>query len=771
MKTLRIVGIAAGGLIIALGAAIAYLAATFDPNRYKPQIVQAVKERTGRTLRLEGDIALSLWPGIGARIGKASLSERGTHEEFAAVEEARLALKLWPLFSGRAVVDGIEIRGLRVRFVRGRDGATNVDDLAAAASTGAAAPVRGPQLALDIARLAIEDAAVTLTDRAAGAAYALSGLRLRSGRIAPGLPTDIELAGEVRANRPELRLQAALRTRVRFDAEQQRLSLAGLALEAKGEAAGIRNLVARATADLEVRAAAKELSASKFALAASGRRASGELKIGLEAPRIAVGRNEWSGERVALNAWWSDPGAKLHARVELPGAAGDARAFQAGPMNAVAEFERSGAALQIRLAGAVAGSLEAGRIELPQLTAAVRVIHPRLPKSPLDAQITGAATLDVGRQNARLAFTTRLDASHVTGRVGLARFAPPSYNFDLAIDRLDADRYLAKEAAPPAAGAGSKGAVGAREERALDFSALKALEASGSIRIGALQLAKVKASDVRIDVKAAAGRLDLRPIRAILYQGSLAGALSVQAGAVPVIGVKQALSGVDLGPLLRDAADFDALEGRARVSLDVSARGNTVAALKKALNGSAAIEVTHGAIRGIDIVGALHGLKGKLGALKGQPSRPANRAEKTDFSELSGTFTIVDGVAHNRDLLGKSSALRLAGEGTIDIGHERLDYLLKASVVAGTRGPGGRELAALAGITVPVRVTGSFDQPSYRLDLGAVAAELARRELERGLARQLERRLGGATPAPPGPGGQAPGREGLRESLRGIFGR
>src|SRR3970282_2454105 len=101
MKVLKYTLIALGGLIVLIVAVLPYIAATFDPNQYKPQMVQAVKERTQRTLKLEGDIGLSFWPSIGAKIGKASLSERASDREFAAVEEVRVALKLIPLLSRR----------------------------------------------------------------------------------------------------------------------------------------------------------------------------------------------------------------------------------------------------------------------------------------------------------------------------------------------------------------------------------------------------------------------------------------------------------------------------------------------------------------------------------------------------------------------------------------------------------------------------------------------------------------------------------------------
>ena len=48
MKIVKYALFALGGLVILIGAVLAYIAATFDPNQYKPQIVQAVKEQTQR---------------------------------------------------------------------------------------------------------------------------------------------------------------------------------------------------------------------------------------------------------------------------------------------------------------------------------------------------------------------------------------------------------------------------------------------------------------------------------------------------------------------------------------------------------------------------------------------------------------------------------------------------------------------------------------------------------------------------------------------------
>src|SRR5437868_5730524 len=69
MKILKYALYALGALVVLLIAAVLIITATFDPNQYKPQIVKAVKDKTGRTLAIDGDIRLKLFPKIGAQVG------------------------------------------------------------------------------------------------------------------------------------------------------------------------------------------------------------------------------------------------------------------------------------------------------------------------------------------------------------------------------------------------------------------------------------------------------------------------------------------------------------------------------------------------------------------------------------------------------------------------------------------------------------------------------------------------------------------------------
>ena len=65
----KLIKIIAGIVVVAIvliGGLIAFVALTFDPNDYKQEVVDAVKEQTGRDLTIEGDIGLTFFPGWGS---------------------------------------------------------------------------------------------------------------------------------------------------------------------------------------------------------------------------------------------------------------------------------------------------------------------------------------------------------------------------------------------------------------------------------------------------------------------------------------------------------------------------------------------------------------------------------------------------------------------------------------------------------------------------------------------------------------------------------
>jgi AsmA protein len=332
-------------------------------------------------------------------------------------------------------------------------------------------------------------------------------------------------------------------------------------------------------------------------------------------------------------------------------------------------------------------------------------------------------------------FAAKVDDSQIRASLGITRFEKPIFSFNVDVDKLDADRYVTKSDQPAAKNSG---------DTPIDLSALKTLNASGEAKLGWLKIANIKTTNVRLNLKANDGQVALAPFSADLYQGSMAGSLNVDARTTPAIALKQDMKGIQIGPLLVDSINNDMLEGKGTLSVDVNTQGATVGALKKALNGIAAVNLADGAVKGIDIAGTIRDVKSKLNLLKSQASVGADQKKRTDFSEMKATFNIKNGVAHNDDLSMKAPLFRVTGSGDIDIGNETINYLAKPTVVSTTKGQGGKEAEALNGVTIPVKVTGTFSAPKYALDYTAAAAALAQKNLLGGTkAEPLQQLIGG----------------------------
>lgn len=317
----------------------------------------------------------------------------------------------------------------------------------------------------------------------------------------------------------------------------------------------------------------------------------------------------------------------------------------------------------------------------------------------------------------------KVDASQINANIAIARFNDPIYSFNVNIDQLDADKYISKTDQPAAKNTA---------DTPIDLSALKKLNASGEAKIGWLKLANIQTKNVTIGLKAADGVATLSPFAADLYQGSMTGSLKVDARATPSIAFKQQMQGIAIGPLLADAINNDMLDGKGTLNVDVTTSGNSVNALKKALAGSSAINLADGAIKGIDIAGTLRNAKAKLNLFKDKNSIAADQASKTDFSELSASFAIKNGVAHNEDLTMKAPILRLGkgdSRGDIDIGNQTINYLAKPTIVKSLKGQGGAELDALAGFAIPIKISGTFSDPKFGMDFAAITTALAKSNL------------------------------------------
>jgi AsmA protein len=127
MRNLRLLGVLAGGVVALLCAVLLGVWLFVNPNAYKGRIAAAVKESTGRELKLPGDIKLSVIPWVALELGPASLGNPPgfSDEPFLSFTHASVRVRLLPLLRQRLEVARVQVEGLDLRLRRNAAGRGN----------------------------------------------------------------------------------------------------------------------------------------------------------------------------------------------------------------------------------------------------------------------------------------------------------------------------------------------------------------------------------------------------------------------------------------------------------------------------------------------------------------------------------------------------------------------------------------------------------------------------------------------------------------------
>ena len=174
------------------------------------------------------------------------------------------------------------------------------------------------------------------------------------------------------------------------------------------------------------------------------------------------------------------------------------------------ESSKDDMVIQAKLASPLTGNLETRQLHLPNLTVAISTTGTDI--SGIKGDLQGSVTLDGVKQNVQAHLAGKVADSNIQAKLEVAGFANPVYNFDVDIDQLDLDRFLPpqqalvgrKSEAPSAARKhpADYGRSPVSHGNAYGSSALRNLNANGSIRIALLKAGKIKSSNIRFETRA-----------------------------------------------------------------------------------------------------------------------------------------------------------------------------------------------------------------------------------------------------------------------------
>jgi len=248
----------------------------------------------------------------------------------------------------------------------------------------------------------------------------------------------------------------------------------------------------------------------------------------------------------------------------------------------------------------------------------------------------------------------------------------------------------------------------------IDFSPLKQVNGKFSLSAEQLVYDKIKISPVTVQAVLNGGKLNATLSKFNLYGGSGNTTIVIDAsGKTPAQRVKASLAKFDAYSFLKDAADFQSLEGKGTISFDLSGRGASQRAIISALNGNANLEFTNGAIRGVNIAKMIRNLGS--GIVEGWQG---GTTEKTDFASLGANFNVAKGNATTTDLHLIGPLVRMTGAGTVNLPARSVNFKVDPQLVASLEGQGGK--ADLSGLGVPVMIVGPWAKPRIYPDIKGI---------------------------------------------------
>ncbi len=756
-------------LIVIVVAGLIALPFFINPNDYKDEISREVEKVTGRNLTLQGDISLSVFPWIALDLGPMSLSnaEGFKSDAFAKVQAAEIRIKLIPLLKKELEMDTIVLDGLVLNLETDKNGKTNWDDLISkdeqqeskpAESTSSADTNEKSSPALQtitVAGVKLSNANILWSDASKGESYQLRNLNLTTDPLEPGVPTAVDMDFDVISTKPEAKAHVTISTNAAVDMEKQQYALEDLSFSAiaEGKELAFNQADLSLKGDIKADMAKQWLEISDLALSAKASnnqqtidaKLTGQVTSDLDTQQSNI-------DNLEITATVEDPSlpnekAELHMtsgiKADLKQQTLTVSALALKLQDLLLEGDIQAKDI-LKEKPTFAGSIHVNPFSLRKLASDMKIELPEMnDESTLEnvafrSELSGSTNQINFKQ---LALT--LDQSNLTGQFAVSNFSKPAFNFNLKLDQIDADRYMPPEKetkdtakAPATTETDNK----ATTEEALPLDALRQVNAKGTIDIGKMKATGLTSENIHITIDAADGLVKLTPMSADLYQGKYNGNVILDARQDALkLSLNEQIKNIQAGPLLNDMTGDAKISGTANANAKLTGTGATVSQIKKTLSGNGGFSFTNGAVQGINIAEIIRKAKA---ALKGEQLPKSDAPVQTDFSSLSGTFTADNGVINNQDLEVKSPLLRINGAGKASLPNQTIDYGLKVAVVGTSKGQGGKELQDLKGVTIPIKIGGTFSEPKPSVDLANLVKDKAKEELKSKAEEKLKEKLG-----------------------------
>ncbi|MGH1487283.1 MAG: AsmA family protein, partial [Cellvibrionaceae bacterium] len=544
-------------LILLLAIAIIALPYFIDTDSFRQKISDQVKQKTGQTLVIDGELRFSVFPWLGIRTGSLSLlqpeglSDSEQDKTLLNITEADIKVKLFPLLKKEIEIDTILLRQPQLTYIVAKDGRSSFDGFTQDSTLStpnisslppSSLPSNSPSnnaaaaASIIIAGVSVTDGRIIYVNQQTGERHKLNDFALTTGNLLSDNAAPVQLSAKVSLHQFDP-VDITLTTEALIDKESTAVTADNIAISAKQ--------------------------------AATGHQVNGNIH-GLQFNQQA--------QLFTLN------GVKLKSNIHnlaptlaIPALSIDLGQYKTSPI----DFTLIEDALGLNIKGKVLLKdwqdrlMVRGKITTETFSPKKLLQHFAIDYKAIDDSVLNSmkitTQLSAGLNGAGLKhIEILLDKSQLLGDISIIGFNKPHYRFDLNLDKVNLDHYLP---APDKNNTSKKTTQAKESSPKIAFAApiglFKLIKANGTLRVNQLQANGAKLTNFVTGIVSTNNTVTISP-KAKLYEGFLDSKIVFNAEKnKSTLTIKKSLSNILLEPLLKDTNITDQLSGRGNITADI----------------------------------------------------------------------------------------------------------------------------------------------------------------------------------------------------------
>ena len=658
-------------VVVILGvAAVLLLPRILDPDKYRDEIARLVYDKSGLQLDIQGPIDWSIFPWVGLSLENISVAG-ADNQQLGQLGAAQVSVKLLPLLSRRVEMQTVQLKGLELTLVRNAQGVGNWQ--VKAPQPGQVKTMPSPE----------------------------------TGQPAP------QHSPEKAPDGPALTIDIAS------------VDVSGLLISYNDQLTGQKYTISDAS-----------LTTGAIAM---GQAFPFQLKARIAVPELAMN-------------------AQVNGNMTVDPETGnyDIKGLKISATPAVNDGERLSIVGNVQyqqLPMQITGDLDVEPFNLANLLTQLNIALPPMadPEALNRLSFDSHFSSDGNNFNAS-SLALKLDSFTLAGSLNMDQRGRTQFTFtgnDLNLDNYLPPAVATEEQATdsnepssanqPATDQKASVAPAAQQKPAqartagpttgehplLPEAMLRKLNLDGSLKLNSLTAAGFVFEQPALTIHAAGGQQRVK-IASGFYQGTIDMTNSLDVRGNPQMAVSATLDDISLQALAVRLPELASLQGEVNASVNVTTHGQYANVLTQNLNGEMSFNVDKGAFLGTNFDHLL--CQAIASVRKKTLQKTDDWGTTTEFTDLSVTMDIKNGVATSDNLIAALANMNLKGDGNINLVDRKLDYHLGLNIPGG-HAPGNDPACEVseefADVTWPVQCYGEFEDLKCGIDLERMARTVA----------------------------------------------